>query len=137
MRPNLHCGLCFLSGNADLFGLQHISEWTEEGLYVSRDTRVHKITLLHASFWMSYSYHKLGIFKSAINFLHNNVTRSKFQNLNSYLGYSQFLRLPPVDLQLNFEKSSWKNQLLDFQIMIFSVFSHRNGQECLFMIYWI
>ena len=53
LRPNLHCGLCFLSGNADLFGLQHISEWTEEGLYVSRDTRVHKITLLHASFWMS------------------------------------------------------------------------------------
>ena len=26
LRPNLHCGLCFLSGNADLFGLQHISE---------------------------------------------------------------------------------------------------------------
>ena len=67
LRPNLHCGLCFLSGNADLFGLQHISEWTEEGLYVSRDTRVHKITLLHASFWIVI---QLGIFKLAISFQH-------------------------------------------------------------------
>ena len=61
-RPNIHCGLCFLSGNVDLFGLQHIIEWTEEGLCTSRCS-VHKIIALYGNFRWSYSFHEPIIFE--------------------------------------------------------------------------